>query len=132
MTQTRPPLLTLAIETAAESRHIGSVGIHDYSAESRKACLGIMIGDKTCWDHGYGTDAILTLLGFAFDEMNLHRVWLEVHADNARAIACYHKCGFLEEGRKRDDRYRGGRYIDTVVMGILEEEFRGLLAQAAR
>jgi RimJ/RimL family protein N-acetyltransferase len=32
-----------------------------------------MIGDKTCWDRGYGTDAILTLLRFAFDEMNLHR-----------------------------------------------------------
>ena len=58
--------------------------------------------------------------------MNLHRVALDVNADNARAIACYRKCGFVEEGSLRQDRYRHGVYIDTLVMGVLADEFRAL------
>jgi RimJ/RimL family protein N-acetyltransferase len=132
ISHTRPPQITLAIETLDEARHIGSIGLEGISAESRKAVLGIMIGDKTCWNRGFGTDAILALLRFAFDEINLHRVWLEVHADNARAQACYRKCGFVEEGRKRHDRYRGGVYVDTIVMGVLEDEYRALQQKAAQ
>ena len=128
VTQTRPPEITYAIETLAESRHIGSVSFHDVRGNARKAALGIMIGDKACWNHGYGTDAIVTMLRFGFDELNLNRVWLEVHDDNARAIACYRKCGFMEEGCLRRDRYRDGAYHDTLIMAVLGEEFRALWA----
>jgi RimJ/RimL family protein N-acetyltransferase len=65
----------------------------------------------------------MTMLHNAFEELNLNRVWLEVHDFNARAIACYRKCGFIEEGRLRQDRYRNGEYGDTIVMGLLRDEF---------
>ena len=126
MRQTTAPEITLAIETIDEGRHIGSVALHNVSPLSGKATLGIMIGDKSCWSRGYGTDAIVTLLGFAFDEMNLHRVALEVHEENARAIACYRKCGFVEEGRLRHERFRHGEYRDTLIMAVLADEFRAL------
>ena len=84
-----------------------------------------MIGDKAYWSRGLGTDAMLTLLRFGFDEMNLHRIDLVVDADNERAIACYRKCGFIEEGRLRRVRYGRGRYVDQLVMGILQDEFYG-------
>ena len=114
------------VVAGAEAAADAAVALHGASPSTRKASLGIMIGDKTCWDRGYGTDAILTILRFAFDEMNLHRVWLQVHDDNARAIACYKKCGFVEEGRLRHDRYRHGTYHDTIEMGILDHEYRTL------
>jgi RimJ/RimL family protein N-acetyltransferase len=126
MRQTQPPEITLAIETLDEARHIGTVALHEIRPASTRASLGIMIGDKAFWSRGYGTDAIWTTLRFAFDELNLHRVQLEVHEENARAIACYHKCGFVEEGRLRHDRFRAARYRDTLVMGVLSDEFRGL------
>jgi RimJ/RimL family protein N-acetyltransferase len=128
MRKTSPPEIILAIDTLEEVRHIGSIGLHDINRENRRAVLGIMIGDKTCWDRGYGTDAVLTLLGFAFQEINLHRVQLIVHQDNARAIACYRKCGFVEEGRLRQDWYQEGHYADTFVMGVLASEFRAFMA----
>jgi RimJ/RimL family protein N-acetyltransferase len=94
--------------------------------EDRKAGLGIIIGEKEYWSKGYGSDAIVTLLRFAFHEMNLHRVQLSVHDGNDRAKACYRKCGFVEEGRLRQDRFARGRYIDTLIMGVLRDEFRAL------
>jgi RimJ/RimL family protein N-acetyltransferase len=123
ITQTQPPEITYAIETIEDSRHIGSVSLHNVTGNAHKAALGILIGERSCWNRGYGTDAILTMLRFGFEELNLNRVWLEVHDDNARAIACYRKCGFVEEGRLRQDRYRAGEYHDTLIMAILREEF---------
>lgn len=114
--------VVLAIETRKNGCHIGNVELRGMSAEDRRGELGIVIGDKDYWGKGYGTDAIVTLLGFAFDVMNLHRVWLTTGEDNPRAIACYRRCGFREEGRLRQDRYLGGRYWDTIVMGVLREE----------
>jgi RimJ/RimL family protein N-acetyltransferase len=128
VTQTRPPEITYAIETLADGRHIGSVSLHRVGNTAHHSELGIVIGDKTYWNRGFGTDAITTMLRLGFEELNLNRVWLEVAADNARAIACYRKCGFIEEGRLRQDRYRNGRYDDTLVMGILRDEFRALEA----
>ena len=115
----------LAIETK-DGVHIGNLDLHPEFAEDRKAGLGIMLGEKDYWAKGYGTDAIVTLLRFGFHEMNLNRVWLHVFEFNPRALACYQKCGFKEEGRLRQHYYQEGRYWDSVVMGILRDEFDAL------
>jgi diamine N-acetyltransferase len=121
---TRPPEIAYAIETLEDGTHIGSVGLHKVGGPAHTAELGIMIGDKAYWNRGFGTDTITTTLYFAFEELNLNRVSLTVDEDNGRGIACYRKCGFIEEGRLRQDRYRGGKYYDTLVMGVLRDEFR--------
>jgi RimJ/RimL family protein N-acetyltransferase len=113
--------LRFAIETKA-GVHIGSSGLHGASPENRAAELGIMIGEKAYWSKGYGTDAVATLVRFAF-EMNLNRVELHVFDFNARAQASYRKCGFVEEGRMREAHYAEGVYSDVVVMALLREEW---------
>jgi RimJ/RimL family protein N-acetyltransferase len=115
--------VVLAIVTKDTATHIGNTGLHRGNPEDSKAELGIMIGDKDHWSRGYGQDAIETLLRFGFHEMNLHRIYLRVFDFNERAQACYRKCGFVEEGCLRDDRYQDGCYHDTVMMGILREEY---------
>lgn len=115
-------LVRLAIETK-DGEHIGGINLHQTDAESGNACLGIIIGAKAHWDRGYGGDAIVTLLRFAFGEMNLHRVWLTVLATHERGIACYRRCGFREEARLRRHVFRHGLYHDFITMGILRDEF---------
>jgi RimJ/RimL family protein N-acetyltransferase len=120
-----------AIETRPESVHIGMCGLHRVRPEDRNAELGIMIGNKSYWDGGYGTDAMLTLLHFAFEQMNLHKVALGVFEFNHRAQAVYRKCGFIEEGRFREDLYQDGRYVDVIRMSVLRREFEALHGAAA-
>ncbi|MBF6599986.1 MAG: GNAT family N-acetyltransferase [Dehalococcoidia bacterium] len=117
--------VAFAIETK-DGTHIGNINFHLTSPEDRSARLGIAIGDKAQWSKGYGTDAMLTLLRFGFDEMNLHRIDLTVDADNDRARACYRACGLVEEARLRQERYARGEYRDQLVMGILRDEFYAL------
>jgi RimJ/RimL family protein N-acetyltransferase len=68
-----------------------------------------------------------TLLGHAFDTLNLHRVYLRVFEPNARAIKVYRGIGFQDEGRLREDRFAQGRYVDTLVMGLLRHEWQAKL-----
>ena len=107
-----------AIETL-EGEHIGNVGLHRVDWKDRHAELGIVIGEKEYWSQGYGTDTILTLLAYAFETLNLHRVFLRVDADNLRGIRCYEKCGFQREGTLREVVFRDGAYKDQHLMAVL-------------
>jgi RimJ/RimL family protein N-acetyltransferase len=111
-----------AIETR-DGHHIGNINLFRAVPEEQKADLGIMIGEKSYWSQGYGTDALRTLLRFAFSEMNLHRVMLTVYAFNDRAQAAYRKAGFVEEGRRREAVFTEGAYHDIVVMSVLRDEW---------
>ena len=111
-----------AIETG-EGVHIGNIGLHDLDWKNRNAGLGIVIAEKEYWGRGYGSDAVMALLDFAFKEMNLHRIYLSVFDFNQRAIRCYEKCGFRHEGRAREALFRDGRYHDSQLMAILRQEF---------
>jgi diamine N-acetyltransferase len=65
---------------------------------------------------------VRALARWAFDELALNRLWLRVYEDNPRGQRSYEKVGFKVEGRLRQDRFHGGRYMDTVVMGLLRDE----------
>jgi RimJ/RimL family protein N-acetyltransferase len=115
-----------ALPTGARSSgagtHIGAAGFHTVDWRNRNAEMGIFIGQKSVWGEGYGTDATRALARWGFEELNLRRIHLRVFEDNPRAIRCYEKVGFRVEGRLRQDRFHQGRYMDTLVMGLLREE----------
>jgi RimJ/RimL family protein N-acetyltransferase len=115
----------LGIVVKETDRLIGVTGLHKHDHRSRQASFGILLGVKTEWDKGYGTEATALVVRYAFDTLNLNRVWLHVFEDNARAIRAYEKVGFRREGLLRQDNFRDGRYGNTVVMGLLREEWAG-------
>ena len=117
-----------AIERLSDNVYVGGCGINELAWISRVATVGIFIG-QPYWNSGYGTDALRTLVRFCFEQMNLQKVELHVHADNARAIRCYEKVGFVQEGRLRRHVFVEGDYIDQVSMGILREEFWAMRPQ---
>jgi RimJ/RimL family protein N-acetyltransferase len=114
--------VAFAVETLAEGQLIGAVDLRVQEPETRRAELGISIGDKSVWGRGFGTDAVRTVCRFGFEQMNLHRIYLTVFAPNERAAATYRKAGFVEEGRAREDWYNRGAYVDVILMGLLRGE----------
>lgn len=89
---------------------------------ARKAELAVVIPEKYA-GRGIGAEAVRLLCRYAFETMNLNRVYLNVYADNRRAVRCYEKVGFRAEGTLRQHAYEGGRYRDMIVMGLLRSEF---------
>jgi RimJ/RimL family protein N-acetyltransferase len=118
-----PESLMWAIETL-DGRLVGSSELRLEPAR-RKAEFGIVIGDKSQWGAGLGTETVRLIAGYAFGELALNRVELTTAEENERAIRCYEKCGFVREGLKRQDRIVDGRYVSTLIMGLLREEWAG-------
>ncbi|MFD2923617.1 GNAT family N-acetyltransferase [Halobacillus naozhouensis] len=102
---------------------IGDLAMLEIDHQNRKAVVRISIFNKAYWGHGYGTEAMSLLLEFGFNHLNLRRVGLDVFSYNERAMKSYQKLGFKQEGVIRDDLYYDGEYHDSVLMGVLKEEF---------
>jgi RimJ/RimL family protein N-acetyltransferase len=102
---------------------LGNISLMDINHLSRRATLGLFIGEAENRGQGYGGEAIRLILDYGFRHLNLHNIDLSVHGDNAAAIRCYEKVGFRECGRRRESKFKNGRYIDVVNMDILDSEF---------
>jgi RimJ/RimL family protein N-acetyltransferase len=105
-------------------RPIGEAMLFDVDRANGSVGLGIFIGQPDEWGKGYGTDAVRALVDFAFRELRMERVWLNVGTENTRAMRSYEKVGFVHEGTQRHDRWEGGRYTDGHIMSILSHEWR--------
>jgi RimJ/RimL family protein N-acetyltransferase len=112
-----------AIETI-DGRLVGSTELRLEPAR-RKAEFGIVIGDRSQWGRGLGTEALRLVLAYAFGELELNRVELTTAEDNERAIRSYKKVGFVREGLKRQDRMVEGKFGNTLMMSVLREEWTG-------
>jgi RimJ/RimL family protein N-acetyltransferase len=96
----------------------------DVDWKNRVGNVGILIGEKEYHNQGYGTEALNLVNKFAFEELNMNRMELTVHAFNVRAQQCYKKVGFKEEGRRRQAIFAHGKHHDSILMSILQEEWK--------
>jgi len=115
---------SFVIRTLAEDRLIGFTDVDVKPWSQRNGWIAIGIGPREYWGQGYGTDAMRVLQRFAFTELNLDRLTLNVFAYKERAQRSYLKAGFQVEGRQRERLRRGGRRYDMVFMGLLRDEWR--------
>ena len=97
-------LVMLTVESNPRRRHTGG--------------LGIMVRTD-CQGQGIGTALLEAVLDLADKWLMLHRVELEVYADNGDAIRLYQRFGFETEGRKREPAVKAGDYVDMLVMARL-------------
>jgi len=102
---------------------IGDCSLFNIEWVNSSAEVGIMIGDKSVWNQGYGTEVMTLLLRHCFGTLNLNRVFLRVYAGNGRAQRAYVKAGFVEEGRMRQGVYKQGQYDDIILMSVLSSEW---------
>lgn len=116
-----PSRIALAIRAQAQGVIVGVVQLIDIHTVHRSAELTIRIGAQENRGRGWGSQAVAGAVRFAFDDLNLQRVWLRVFATNERAIKAYRKAGFVEEGRLRRACYIEGQWQDEIVMAILRE-----------
>ncbi|MGK7377028.1 GNAT family N-acetyltransferase [Planococcus sp. 1R117A] len=114
------------LRTIDGDRLIGFTVIHSIEWNNRAGMMAIGIGDAADRSKGYGSDALKLILRYAFHELNLDRVGLEVIEYNKGGIRAYEKAGFQVEGRKRSMVYRDGKRFDVIVMGTLRPEWEAI------
>lgn len=82
-----------------------------------------IIVDKDFQGQGLAQEAMQKGIEYAFNVLNMYKVYLYVDVDNQAAVHIYEKIGFQNEGRLRQHFFAEGQYHDSFVMGILRSEF---------
>lgn len=122
------PERPMAIARIEDDTYVGQCGLHNISARHRSAGFGVAIWSPDARGKGYGTEATWLLCDHAFQTLNLHRVQLSVFANNPRAMRCYEKVGFVQEGRRREAWWVDGGWVDIITMGVLRSDLRRPIA----
>lgn len=114
---------------APEGRIVGESVLNEINWELRQANFRIGIFSGSERGKGLGAWAAETVRDYAFAELKLHRLELDVFSFNPAAEGLYRKIGFRREGVLRDSVRDGDTYADDILMAILEDEWRMVSAQ---
>lgn len=100
--QTRDNDYVFIIEDISSGcRPVGQIAIYNIDWEKGRGEFGrLMIGDPEAAGKGFARPATQLVLSVAFGALGLEEVYLEVFANNERAIAVYQKCGFVVDEQK--------------------------------
>ncbi len=122
---------TLNQRFAIDSTDVGLIGISsiiNIDWRNRHAWHGIVLGDKDIRGKGYGIDAVMATMRYAFDEMNLERLDGSIIEYNKVSFSFYcDKLGWVVEGTRRNYYFRKGKFWDQIVVGITKKDYQNLL-----
>ncbi len=113
----------LAVVLKSSGQLIGNCGIRKATASAYEADIGYEVSPDY-WGHGYATEAARAIVQFGFTELNVHRIWAWCIADNIASARVLERSGLKLEGRLRDKEYFKGRWWDTLMYAILENEWK--------
>lgn len=113
----------LAVTLQNNDHVIGNCGIRRKPENDFEADIGYEFAPER-WGQGFATEAATALVDFGFRELGLHRISSWCIADNAASARVLEKLGMRLEGRLRQNEYFKGRWWDTLIYGLLEDEWK--------
>lgn len=114
--------LDLAIALKDSKQIIGEVVFNEFDDCSNNVNFRVLMS-QSYRNQGLGSEAIHLFIQYGFEQLNLHKISLEVFSFNPRAEHVYTKVGFKLEGIKREDFKYNDKYIDTKIFGLLKSEY---------
>lgn len=120
LTQRTAPEHFFAIER--DNSLVGIIGIFHVDNANLRAEIGLEIAAEA-QNQDVGKEALTLLLNFIFSYLPLHKVKLNVAADNDAATKLYAELGFTKEGTLRDEIFRGGKFQDIAQFAIMRHDW---------
>ena len=114
---------SFAIHVKGEADPVGVISLMNLSEANDSADLSVIVGHPDDRNHGFGAEAIGSILRYAFEDLGLNRVGLSVFDFNEAAIATYERLGFGREGRLRRAVKRADGFHDAILMSVLRDEW---------
>jgi ribosomal-protein-serine acetyltransferase len=102
---------------------IGAVGCHPIDWNNRHCSIGYWI-DAAQQGKGIMTRASAAMLDYLFHDLGLHRVTIQCGTGNRKSCAIPERLGFTREGVMRQAEWVNDRWVDLIVWGMLEQDWR--------
>ena len=115
-------LFQWGVQLRGSAQVIGTGTLYELDATHRRAGIGFALR-RSVWGEGLATETIDTLLRFAFERLDLHRIEADVDPDNQRSLRALERQGFRREGHLRERWHHLGEWRDTVFLGLLRREW---------
>jgi len=112
-----------SIKLKGSDELIGGVSLVNVNNKQKMAELGYWL-DKVHWGQGYISEAVKTILEYAFNQVKLHRVYARVFTPNLASARVLEKSGFRFEGHEIKSILKNGRWYDMYRFAILERDFK--------
>ncbi|PIC99119.1 MULTISPECIES: GNAT family N-acetyltransferase [unclassified Sporosarcina] len=101
----------------------GFAGFHTVNYTNRQTSIGYWLA-QDYQGKGIMTAVVSSLVDYAFEEYDLHRVEIRCATGNIRSQAIPERLGFMKEGVIRDGEFLYDHYHDLIVYGMLEDEWK--------
>ena len=98
---------------------IGNIGYWRLIKEHYRAEVGYML-HPSFWSKGIMKEALLRLVDFAFDDMNLHSIEANINPGNKASAMLLESTGFVKEAYFKEDYFYNGIFHDTVIYSRLK------------
>ena len=123
----------LVFTIIADGTPIGVMGLHRIDLINGTATTGALIGEKEYWGKGYGTEAKMLLLSYAFHWLGLYKIRSTVIAYNGRSRRYSEKCGYREDGGPgKEEFFRFGRRWDEICLAVFRKDWEPLWQKFAQ
>ena len=107
-----------------EGKPIGVTGLIGITLIHRTAEYYLAIGEEKYRGRGLGTYTLRLLAEWAFNTLDLHKIWGTARIQNKASIAMMKKVGFKTEATLREEKYISNRRENLMRMGLLRREYR--------
>lgn len=114
--------LRLVICKTQDNATIGLIDLFDFNPKNKRAGIGILISDEKNRNSGYGSQALETLIDYAFDVLQLHQLYCNILSTNQKSINLFLKHNFKQIGVKKDWIFDGKNYKDEILFQLISSE----------
>ncbi|HEY0466882.1 MAG TPA: GNAT family protein [Polyangiaceae bacterium] len=125
----RRRVFEFAIVHSQNARVIGRCGMKLSDTEQNEAMLWYVLA-RDAWGHGYAAEAARAVLAFGFEELRLHRIFVDIDPRNTASLRVAEKLGLRREGHFLETSWLKGEWTDSVVCALLDREYRALGVRA--
>ena len=106
------------IFSKATESHLGNIKLGPVSRIHNSAAIGLVLGDRSAWGQGVGSEAIGVLSKWGFADLGLDKITAGSYQSNAGSVRAFQKCGFAVEGVQRSQvRLDSGWRDDVILLG---------------
>ena len=116
-------ILWFEIYYKPEKKPIGSCGISEINWYNRTACFGILLGEPDLWGKNICTEAINLLNEYAFNELNMRKLFSHIFSPNVGSWRCAEKSGYTREAILKENVYIEGKHEDTFIYSLFKKDW---------
>ena len=117
-----PDSYLFAIVRKDTGTHIGNIKLGPVDRHHLTGSIGILIGERDSWGQGFGTEAIRSVVTFAFEGLGLHKLTAGCYGPNVESIRSFEKAGFEVESIRPAHYSFEGEWVDGVFLGLINHE----------